>query len=131
MKSNVYFFPLPFLHKSVAFDQISLRLGEYNFDSTNEPEKHIDRKVDVRQSLIHPKYDSVTFEYDLALLKFSEPVTFSPTVIPICISEDDDQLVGENGWIAGWGRLYEGTYLHTFKNLSDRKLWCKVFKNVI
>ena len=86
-------------------------MGEYNFDSTNEPLNHIDRNLDVNQSHIHPKYDAVSYQYDIALLRFSEPVSFSPTVVPICISQDNDQLVGEKGWIAGWGRLSEGTFL--------------------
>jgi hypothetical protein len=34
--------------------------------------------------------------------------------VPICIPEDDKQLVGESAWVTGWGRLYEGeTSCHT------------------
>ena len=56
----------------------------------------------------HPKFDPKTFEYDLALLRFYEPVTFQPNIIPVCIPGDDETLVGETAWVTGWGRLYEG-----------------------
>ena len=48
------------------------------------------------------------FEYDLALLRFYDPVKFQPNVVPICVPEDDERLVGETAWVTGWGRLYEG-----------------------
>ena len=67
---------------------------------------NVDRKVQIVAS--HPKFDPKTFEYDLALLRFYEPVEFAPNVIPICIPEEDQELVGETAWVTGWGRLYEG-----------------------
>ena len=81
-------------------------MGEYDLDGEREPHKFIDRKVQIVAS--HPKFDPKTFEYDLALLRFYEPVTFSPNVIPICVPDDDEHLVGETAWVTGWGRLYEG-----------------------
>ena len=83
-----------------------LRMGEYNMGSTDEPQGHIDRKVQIVAS--HPKFDPKTFEYDLALLRFYEPIEFQPNVVPICIPDDDQKLVGETAWVTGWGRLYEG-----------------------
>ena len=53
-----------------------------------------------------------SFEYDLALLRFYEPVKFQPNVVPICVPEDDEQLVGETAWVTGWGRLYEGEQMN-------------------
>ena len=81
-------------------------LGEYDLGFTDKPQGHVDRKVQIVAS--HPKFDPKTFEYDLALLRFYEPVEFAPNVIPICIPEEDQDLVGETAWVTGWGRLYEG-----------------------
>ena len=81
-------------------------MGEYDLNSMSEPHQHIDRKVQIVAS--HPKFDPKTFEYDLALLRFYEPIEYQPNVVPICIPEDDKQLVGESAWVTGWGRLYEG-----------------------
>ena len=41
-------------------------------------------------------------------LRFYEPVSFQPNIIPICVPEDDADLVGKEAWVTGWGRLYEG-----------------------
>ena len=83
-------------------------MGEYDLNSDAEPHKHIDRKVQIVAS--HPKFDPKTFEYDLALLRFYDKVDFQPNIIPICVPEEDRDLVGETAWVTGWGRLYEGTY---------------------
>ena len=81
-------------------------MGEYDLNSMAEPHQHIDRKVQIVAS--HPKFDPKTFEYDLALLRFREPVIFQPNVIPICIPEDNGTLVGETAWVTGWGRQSKG-----------------------
>jgi len=91
--------------EDVPPDDLMLRMGEYNMGSTDEPQGHIDRKVQIVAS--HPKFDPKTFEYDLALLRFYEPIEFQPNVVPICIPDDDQKLVGETAWVTGWGRLYE------------------------
>ena len=103
-KISLHFLSLS--NKSVSPDDLLLRMGEYDLGSTDEPQGHVDRKVQIVAS--HPKFDPKTFEYDLALLRFYEPVEFAPNVIPICIPEEDQDLVGETAWVTGWGRLYEG-----------------------
>ena len=57
---------------------------------------------------IHPDFDDVTFEYDLALLWFYESVRFAPNIIPICIPENDYDFHGDAAWVTGWGQIYEG-----------------------
>ena len=94
-------------------------MGEYDLNSDAEPHTHIDRKVQIVAS--HPKFDPKTFEYDLALLRFYDKVDFQPNIVPICVPEEDTDLVGETAWVTGWGRLYEGMY-----NLSN---WCLNFKS--
>jgi len=92
--------------ESVNPDELLLRMGEYDLnDEFPEPYTFQDRKVQIVAS--HPKFDPKTFEYDLALLRFYEPVTFQPNIIPVCIPEDDANLVGKTAWVTGWGRLYE------------------------
>ena len=106
MRKNNHFFAF----SSVSPDDLNLRMGEYDLNGEVEPHKFVDRKVQIVAS--HPKFDPKTFEYDLALLRFYEPVTFSPNIIPICVPEDDRKLVGETAWVTGWGRLYEGERHH-------------------
>ena len=82
-------------------------MGEYDF-SVTYPDSlgHLDRKV--QNAVSHWKYNPRSYEYDVALLRFDEPVKFKPNVIPICLSDDNEDLAGQTGWITGWGTLYEG-----------------------
>jgi len=92
--------------ESVNPDELLLRMGEYDLnDEFPEPYSFQDRKVQIVAS--HPKFDPKTFEYDLALLRFYEPVTFQPNIIPVCVPDSDEDLVGQTAWVTGWGRLYE------------------------
>lgn len=86
-------------------DQILLRIGEYDLERSDEPYGHVERKVQIIAT--HPKFDPNTFEYDVALLRFNEPVTFQPNIIPICIPDNDYDFIGDTGFVTGWGRLYE------------------------
>lgn len=56
----------------------------------------------------HPQFDPRTFEYDLALLRFYEPVKFQPNILPVCVPQTDDDFIGNTAYVTGWGRLYEG-----------------------
>ena len=92
-------------------------MGEYDF-SVTYPDSlgHVDRKV--QNAVSHWKYNPRSYEYDVALLRFDEPVKFKPNVIPICLSDDNEDLAGQTGWITGWGTLYEG------KEFTHCKLGC-------
>ncbi|XP_059475160.1 serine proteinase stubble-like isoform X2 [Neocloeon triangulifer] len=91
--------------ENVPPSDLLLRLGEHDLSTESEPHPHLERRVQIVAS--HPQFDSRTFEYDLALLRFYEPVNFQPNVVPICIPEDDKNYVGETAYVTGWGRLYE------------------------
>ena len=92
-----------------------LRMGEHEFGDFDEPLGHVNRKVS--RVVRHPKYDPKArtgYEggYDLALLRFEEPVRFAKNLIPICLPDDpDEDWAGQTGWTTGWGLLYEGKEL--------------------
>jgi len=81
-------------------------MGEYDFSSVQEPYAFVERGVN--KKIVHPKYNFFTYEYDLALVRLEEPITFQPNIAPICLPATDETLVGENGTVTGWGRLSEG-----------------------
>lgn len=83
-----------------------LRLGEYDLAEEEEPFMYQERRVQIVAS--HPQFDPRTFEYDLALLRFYEPVVFQPNIIPVCVPESDENFIGRTAFVTGWGRLYEG-----------------------
>lgn len=85
-----------------------LRIGEHDLGNEDEPYNYVERRVQIVAT--HPQFDPRTYEYDLALLRFYEPlVPFQPNVVPICLPFDDDSFVGQTAYVTGWGRLYEGT----------------------
>lgn len=102
---------------SVSPSDLLLRLGEHDLAVEDEPYGYQERRVPFVAS--HPQFDPRTFEYDLALLRFDEPVKFQPNIIPICVPEDDTNFVGSDAFVTGWGRLYEGllplSYNHVLK----------------
>lgn len=91
--------------ENVSPADLLLRLGEYDVSNDKEPEVFDERRVQIVAS--HPKFDPRTFEYDLALLRFYEPVKFRRNIIPVCTPEGEDQFVDKMATVTGWGRLYE------------------------
>ncbi|XP_047103197.1 serine proteinase stubble isoform X3 [Schistocerca piceifrons] len=91
--------------ENVPPSDLLLRLGEHDVSTEDEPYGFEERRVQIVAS--HPQFDPRTFEYDLALLRFYEPVAFQPNIIPICVPTDDRSFVGHTAHVTGWGRLYE------------------------
>jgi len=92
--------------KDIAPSNLLVRVGEYHVLRTNEAHKHIDRRI--RKVVTHRKFDKGTYEYDIALLQMQDvPINYQPNMIPICLPENDNLLVGEVGTVTGWGRLSE------------------------
>ena len=84
-------------------------MGEYDLATDEEEFPYVERKVQLVES--HPKFDPRTFEYDLALLRFT-PVRFQPNIIPICLPEGNPDFVGSTAYVSGWGSLFEGNGRH-------------------
>ncbi|KAH9502045.1 Suppressor of tumorigenicity 14 protein [Dermatophagoides farinae] len=91
--------------ENVSPTDLLLRLGEYDISTDTEPHSHIERRIQIIAP--HPKFDPRTFEYDLALLRFYEPIRFQKNIIPICLPEHNETYVGRWATVTGWGRLHE------------------------
>ncbi|XP_062528690.1 serine proteinase stubble isoform X2 [Bombyx mori] len=85
--------------------ELLVRLGEHDLANEDEPYGFAERRVQIIAS--HPHFDPATFEYDLALLRFYEPVKFQPNILPVCVPDNDDDYVGKTAYVTGWGRLYD------------------------
>lgn len=75
--------------------------------SQDEPFPYSERRV--KTVVSHPSFDPKTFEYDLALLKFAEPIKYERNILPVCVPTGNDSYVDRIATVIGWGRLYEGT----------------------
>ncbi|CAK9827284.1 Serine proteinase stubble [Anthophora retusa] len=92
--------------ENVPPSDLLLRIGEHDLANEDEPYGYQERRVQIVAS--HPQFDPRTFEYDLALLRFYEPLLpFQPNVLPICLPDDDENYVGRTAYVTGWGRLYD------------------------
>ncbi|KAM7374843.1 hypothetical protein PAMP_007478 [Pampus punctatissimus] len=61
----------------------------------------------VRKIISHEKFDRVTNNNDIALLKLDTPLTFTQTVKPVCLPNIAvDLSAGQKAWITGWGVLH-------------------------
>lgn len=85
-------------------NQVSVVLGEYDLETVDEPYSFVNSRVET--VIQHPFFNSVNFEYDIALLRLRDPVAFQPNILPVCLPKGDDALVGGTGVATGWGRLY-------------------------
>lgn len=101
---------------SVPPSDLLLRLGEYDLAEEEEPYLYQERRVQIVAS--HPQFDPRTFEYDLALLRFYEPVAFQPNIIPVCVPETDENFIGRTAFVTGWGRLYEVFIFHSLNFIT-------------
>ena len=88
---------------SLTVSQIRVRMGEWDFSSTSEPNEHLERKA--VKKVVHPKYNFFTYENDLALVKADKRVTFADNIIPICLPGNDDLLIGRMGCQGGLLRI--------------------------
>ena len=91
--------------KDVTPSNLLVRVGEYNILDTNEAHEHLNRRI--TRIITHVNFDKASYEYDIALLRVDEPIPFQPNIIPICLPDTDNDLVGEEGWVTGWGRKSE------------------------
>ncbi|XP_071804156.1 uncharacterized protein [Asterias amurensis] len=83
----------------------SLVFGDIT-SSYSQSSIHVERTVETIR--IHPGYNRVTLDNDIAFLKLAEPVIVSNDVWPVCFQQDQQTGTPENYkncYIAGWGTL--------------------------
>uniref|UniRef100_A0A672JZD2 Chymotrypsin-like protease CTRL-1 n=1 Tax=Sinocyclocheilus grahami TaxID=75366 RepID=A0A672JZD2_SINGR len=55
--------------------------------------------------ITHPLYNRATFNNDIALLKLSAPVTFTPRISPVCLAPSNSSILpGTRCFTTGWGQ---------------------------
>ncbi|XP_073673552.1 chymotrypsin-like protease CTRL-1 [Garra rufa] len=75
--------------------------GEHNRGSNVEP---IQVKL-VSKVITHPLYSRASYNNDIALLKLSSPVTFTPRISSICLAPSNINILpGTRCFTTGWGR---------------------------
>ena len=77
-----------------------------------------EQTVFIKSVMIHPKYNSETFDNDISIVKLKTPLTFTNNVRGACLPESSfgPQLLAV---VSGWGRTREGMYSRDVVNFSN------------
>ncbi|KAG7227827.1 hypothetical protein INR49_013621, partial [Caranx melampygus] len=94
--------------------QVSLGRQSLQGSNPNEVSRTVARII------VHPSYDSITSDNDIALLRLSSPVTFTDYIRPVCLAASDSVFNnGTDSWVTGWGAVQEGVYLPFPETLQE------------
>ena len=61
------------------------------------------QKFSIENVILHPEYDIKTGHNDIAIVKLNQEVEWTDAVKPICLPDSNEDNVGEDGYLAGWG----------------------------
>ena len=88
--------------------QIKVHLGEHNIDTT--------LGSDVAEVIKHSRYNSATVDNDYAILRLSQPVSFTDKVSPACLPDEREKTyLGANATATGWGITGSGSIANTLQ----------------
>uniref|UniRef100_A0A3Q3DM70 Peptidase S1 domain-containing protein n=1 Tax=Hippocampus comes TaxID=109280 RepID=A0A3Q3DM70_HIPCM len=83
----------------------SVSLGRQNLQGNNSNEV----TKTVATIILHPGFNIFTLDNDIALLRFSSPVTFSDYVRPVCLAANSSVFNNATrSWVTGWGTVQDG-----------------------
>ncbi|XP_006139007.2 coagulation factor X [Pelodiscus sinensis] len=76
-----------------------------------EKEENTEMIYAAEKVMVHGRFVSATYDYDIALIKLREPIKFSKYVIPACLPDVDFAneilMTQKSGRVSGFGRLFE------------------------
>uniref|UniRef100_A0A452H416 Peptidase S1 domain-containing protein n=1 Tax=Gopherus agassizii TaxID=38772 RepID=A0A452H416_9SAUR len=59
----------------------------------------------VKRIILHPSYDDVTHQADIALVELKNPIAFTATISPVGLLDASVHVpAGDTCWVTGWGR---------------------------
>uniref|UniRef100_A0A1I8JT28 Peptidase S1 domain-containing protein n=1 Tax=Anopheles arabiensis TaxID=7173 RepID=A0A1I8JT28_ANOAR len=92
-----------YTHKSViSAARVSVHVGQIHLKETSE----YTQTHGVQDIILHPEFNSNSFNNDIALLKLSTNITMTKYVQPVCLwtmDSNQEMIVGKNGTIVGFG----------------------------
>ncbi|XP_064102965.1 transmembrane protease serine 9-like isoform X3 [Macrobrachium nipponense] len=87
---------------------IKVVIGEHNW--SNQTETYVTERRDVGRIVVHFGYNSTNLDNDVALLKLTTPIAFSPDnkVAPVCMPIAGEWYREVIATVTGWGVLSQG-----------------------
>lgn len=86
-------------------NDITVRLGEYDFEKKNETRARDFRVFEIR---LHIDFDETTYDNDICILRLHQPVLFNSYIWPVCMPPTEDNFEGYMGIVTGWGSQFFG-----------------------
>jgi secreted trypsin-like serine protease len=68
----------------------------------------IRQTLDVVNVIVHEKYDSRNYDYDVSVIKVATDIVFSEDVAPVCAPDSANDYVYYKSQCSGWGTLSSG-----------------------
>src|SRR5665811_1184176 len=91
--------------RNVILSSVNATIGEF---SLKTPEEIKDVTISLEELKIHPKYNPLTKDNDIAVIKLKEPITIHPAVEPICLPPTSGlgpTYTHKKVTAAGWGKM--------------------------
>lgn len=79
-----------------------IRAGEWDTQNINEKHPYQDR--DVSKVMLHPNFNPVNLEYDVALLVFDTPLDIFEHVDTVCLPSQYEIFQNSRCFASGWGK---------------------------
>ncbi|KAM9305328.1 serine protease 27-like [Gastrophryne carolinensis] len=100
--------------------KLTVYLGLYQLTDLQNPAA-VARAV--KQIIVHPDFVQEGSSGDIALIELETPVTFTPSMLPICLPSTNIQLPeGTLCWVTGWGAVTGTVPLSDPKTLQEVQL---------
>jgi len=86
--------------------EYTVMLGAHNVREASEPHRV---EITSYNGYTHPDYPATRWENDIALIELPQAITFNEYILPACIPQTSNTLVGgERASITGWGKTWDG-----------------------
>nr|BAR45632.1 limulus clotting factor C-like [Ammothea sp. RS-2014] len=96
----------------ISSTQFRVYLGKHYRNDTLDDEYVQMRSIE--EIHVHPNYDYIQYDSDIALMKISTSADLTARVRPVCLptftSSDQNLVKGKIGVVTGWGKLEDDTY---------------------
>lgn len=92
--------------QNVSPDDLSVRAGEWDTSTKNEPLPVVDG--DVQDVIVHEKFYKDGLHNAIALLFLKEPFNAAQHIAPICLPPQDETFDASRCFATGWGRTTYG-----------------------
>ena len=68
-----------------------------------------EQKIRPSSFISHPQYNSGTYDNDFAIITLSREVTFSRTIMPVCLPTPGSNYDSQEATVTGWGTFASGS----------------------